>query len=284
MPLKFYPIRHHLPQYHQSEMELRATKEKIDELLSRGFIRRSQSSAGAPILFATKKDTPELRMCVDYRGLNKITRKDRYPLPLIDVLLDRLKGAKYFVKLDLRDAFHLMRIREGNEWKTAFKTRYGLFEWLVMPFGLCNAPATWQRFIDNVLKGLTDDELIAYLDDILIYGETIEEVQERTRRCLQRLREAGLSVKLSKCKFHVQEIDFLGFRITPEGISMENDLIQTIMDWPTPKKIKDVQAFIGTTGFYRRFVARYSHIAKPLTDLTQSCSTGALKNKQRSIN
>jgi hypothetical protein len=138
-----------------------------------------------------------------------------------------------------------------------------------MPFGLCNAPATFQRYIDQALHGLIDEELIAYLDDILIYGDTLEELQQRTRRCLQRLREWGLHAKLKKCVFHVQSVNYLGFRITSEGISMEEDLIQTIKEWPTPKRVRDVQAFIGTTGFYRRFVPRYSHIAKPLTDLTR---------------
>ncbi|KKA21648.1 Transposon-encoded protein with TYA [Rasamsonia emersonii CBS 393.64] len=258
-----------LRQYHQSELELQITKEKTDELMRRGFIRRSQSSAGAPTLFAAKKGAPDPRMCCDYRILNGMTEKDRYPLPLIDVLLDRVRKAKYFVKLDLRDGFHHIRIRKGDEWKTAFKTRYGLFEWLVMPFGLCNAPATFQRYIDQALHGLIDEELIAYLDDILIYGSTLEEVQERTRHCLQRLREWGLCVKLRKCRFHVQTVNFLGFQISPEGISMEEDLIQTIQKWPVPKRVRDVQAFIGTAGFYRRFVPRFSHIAKPLTDLTR---------------
>ena len=264
------------PQYRLSELELQATRDKIQELEERGLIRRSTSPCSAPILFAEKKGTTELRMCVDYRGLNKITKKNRYPLPLIDVLLDRVRGAKYFVKLDLRDAYHLIRIREGDEWKTAFKTRYGLFEWLVMPFGLCNTPATFQSYIDQALEGLVDEELVAYLDDILIYGDTLEEVQERTKRCLARLREWGLSAKLKKCQFHVQQVNFLGFKISADGIGMEEDLLQTIDKWPIPKGIKEVQGFLGTTGFYRRFIPRYSEIAKPLTDLTRG------KGKNRS--
>ena len=157
------------PIYPLSQAELEVLRRYLDDALAKGWIRKSISAAGAPILFVPKK-TGELRLCVDYRALNRVTEKNRYPLPLISEILDRLSGAKYFTKLDLKDAFHRIRIREGDEWKTAFRTRYGHFEYLVMPFGLTNAPATFQSYIHQALHGLLDEFCIAYVDDILIFS------------------------------------------------------------------------------------------------------------------
>ena len=157
-----------MPIYNLSQKELQILREYLDNALAKGWIRPSKSPSGAPILFVPKKDG-SIRLCVDYRGLNKITTKNRYPLPLISELLERLSRAKIYSKLDLRDAYHRMRIREGDEWKTAFKTRYGLFEYLVMPFGLANAPATFQSYIHKALGNLVDTTCVVYLDDILIY-------------------------------------------------------------------------------------------------------------------
>jgi hypothetical protein len=206
---------------------------------------------------------------VDYRSLNAITVKNRYPTPLFDTLLNQVRDARFFNKLDLREAFHRLRIKSGDEWKTAFKTRYGLFEYKVMPFGLCNGPASFQGFIDHVLDGLIDNTLVAFFDDILIYGATREEVVKNTRECLQRFRDAGLFVKLSKCEFHATQVSFLGFLIGNGKIEMDPDRVQAIKEWPKPQKLKHVQEFLGFCNFYRRFIHGYSRITKGLTDLTR---------------
>lgn len=255
--------------YRQSEKEMKLSKEYTDEMLRKGFIRPSQSPCASPMVFAEKKGSDKPRPCIDYRGLNAITVKNRYPLPLIDTLIDRLRTAKYFVKLDLREAYNLIRIREGDEWKTAFITKEGLFEYLVMPFGMSNAPATFQSYIDRALQGLSDTELIAFIDDILIYGDTVEEVQQRTHRCLQRLREYGLYVKLKKCMFDVTEVPFLGYIIGKGGITMDTKRVDTIVQWPRPMKVKEVQSFLGFCNFYRRFIYQYSKVAAALTNLTK---------------
>ena len=227
--------------YSMSLGEERYLKDHVTTMQARGFIRKSKSSGGAPVVFAAKKDTHELRVCIDYRGLNKITVKNRYPLPLLDSLIDKVAGARYFTKLDLIEAYYLIRIRKGDEYKTAFKTPFGLFEYLVIPFGLCNAPATFQAFIDRVLADQLNTELIAYLDDILIFGDTLEELQARTTRCLAKLREAGLFVKLSKCVFEAIEVPFLGYIITSSGLKMDPERIAAITEWPTPRKIRYLQ-------------------------------------------
>lgn len=253
--------------YSMSLHEEHFLKDYIDQMLSRGFIRKSKSPGGAGIVFAAKANTTELRVCVDYRGLNKITIKNRYPLPLIESLLDKVRGAKWFVKIDLMEAYYNIRIKAGDEYKTAFKTPWGLFEYLVMPFGLCNAPATFQAYVDKALHDQIGLELIVYLDDILIFANDLYELRARTKRCLQRLRDAGLFAKLEKCIFEVQEVSFLGYIISDKGISMDSERIQTILDWRAPRKVRDVQAFIGFINFFRRFIFGFSRIIKPITDL-----------------
>jgi len=169
------------------------------------------------------------------------------------------KGAKHFTQLDVRDAFNRIRVAEGEEWKTAFRTRYGHFEYLVMPFGLCNAPATFQAYINDVLHEYLDVFCVAYLDDVLIYTDgTLEDHIRYVRTVLQRLLDRGLYVKLEKCEFHVEETRFLGFIISPTGIKMDPERIATITDWPTPNSIHDIQVFLGFCNFYRRFVKGYS--------------------------
>jgi len=252
--------------YNLSEVELRTLKAYIETNLANGFIQRSSSSAAAPILFARKKDGG-LRLCVDYRALNSGTIKNRYPLPLISEMLDRLRGARIFTKLDLRNGYHLIRIKEGDEYKTAFRTRYGQFEYRVMPFGLTNAPATFQSYIDDCLRPYIDDFAVCYLDDILIYSTNEKEHEDHVRKVLQRLREFGLYCKAEKCQFGVSEVGFLGFIINSDGIGMESDRISTIEDWPTPKSIRDVQVLLGFTNFYRRFIRKYAKITLPLTEL-----------------
>ena len=256
------------PIYPLSERELQVLREYIEKELKANKIRPSKSPAGAPVLFVPKSDG-SLRLCVDYRALNKITVKDRYPLPLMTELRERLAKAKVFTKLDLKNGYNLIRIRAGDEWKTAFRTRYGLFEYMVMPFGLCNAPASFQAMINEVLRDLLDEGVIVYIDDILIYSETEEEHEKLVAKVLKRLSKHRLCAAIKKCQFHVREVEYLGYRITKDGISMSPKKVQTIRDWETPKSVKEVQEFMGFANFYRRFIHNYSAIAKPLTDLTK---------------
>lgn len=260
------------PIYNLSETELEVLKEYIETNLEKGFIRPSSSPYGAPVLFIKKPHGGGLRLCVDYRALNRVTIKNRYPLPLITELFDRLRKAKYFSKLDLRAAYHLIRVALGEEWKTAFRTRYGHFEYLVMPFGLTNAPATFQSYINTALRTALDKFSIAFIDDILVYSETLEEHIQHVRQILQILLDHGLYVSLEKCKFHVQEVNFLGFLITPNGIAMEPERVATINEWPVPTSLLDIQVFLGFCNFYRRFIKAYSRVALPITALLRKGS------------
>ena len=261
------------PIYPLSAAELKVLSEYLRDNIAKGWVQRSESPAGAPILFVKKKDG-SLRLCVDYRGLNRVTIKNRTPLPLIGETLDRVTGAVIFTKLDLRDAYHRIRIRRGDEWKTAFRTRYGHFEYTVMPFGLTNAPATFQAYINEALKGLLDHRCVAYMDDMLIYSFVLAEHVGDVRAVLDRLRQYSLYAKLSKCEFHVREVDFLGYRIGIAGISMDMRRVQTILDWPTPDSYRDIQVFIGFVNFYRRFIYKFSVVAAPITGLLVGMEKG----------
>lgn len=254
-----------LPIYNLSRRELEILREYLENALEKGWVRHSKSPAGAPILFVPKADGT-LRLCVDYRGLNKITIKNRYPIPLVSEMLDRLSKASIFTKLDLRDAYHRLRIKEGDEWKTAFKTRYGHFEYTVMPFGLANAPATFQSYIHRAIGGLLDITCIVYLDDILIYSGDEAEHERHVREVLERLYEWGLFVKASKCTFFSKSVEFLGFIVTPNGVVMDPVRVQTIREWPEPTCYRDIQVFLGFANFYRRFIYNYSAIVRPLLD------------------
>src|SRR5436190_438213 len=260
------------PIYNLSEVELEVLKEYIEKHLANGSIRPSTSPFGAPVLFVKKPHGRGLRLVVNYRALNHVTIKNRYPLPLISEILDRLKRAMRFTKIDLRAAYNLLRVALGEEWKTAFRTRYGHFEYLVMPFGLTNAPATFQSYINSALQEYLDDFCIAYLDDILIYSNSHEEHTKHVRLVLEKLRKHGLYASLEKCEFSVEEVNFLGFVISPTGISMEPSRIATIVDWPTPKSVLDIQVFLGFCNFYRRFVEAYSHVVLAMTTLLRKSS------------
>ena len=261
------------PIYNLSTKELEELRSYLDNALENGHIQHSVSPAGAPILFVPKKDGG-LRLCVDYRGLNKVTTKNRHPLPLITETLDRLCGAKKFTKLDLKDAYHRIRIKEGDEWKTAFRTRYGHFEYLVMPFGLANAPATFQAYINRALAGLVDVFCVVYLDDILIYSNSEEEHWEHVKQVLSRLRKFELFVNLDKCAFDTKELEFLGYIVSTDGVKMDPGRVTSISEWPQPKTHRDVQVFLGFANFYRRFIYQYSKIAAPLTDLLKGAKQG----------
>ena len=184
---------------------------------------------GAASILFVKKPDGTLHLCVDYRGLNRITIKNRYPLPLIGEMFGRIGKAKYFSKFDMQNGYNRLRIGQGEEWKTAFRCRYGLYEYQVMPFGLCNAPGTFQHFVNDTFREYLDDFLVAYLDDLLIYSNTLKEHKQHVRLILQCLQDAGLYLKLSKCEFHVQKISFLGYIISPEGISMDPTKTDSIL-------------------------------------------------------
>jgi len=219
--------------YSLSPVELSALQTFIDENLNTGFIRPTASSHAAPVLFVKKKDG-SLLLCIDFRGLNKITKKDRYPLPLIYDLLDSPSRAKIYSKIDLQHAYHLVRIAPGDEWKTAFRTCYGSYEWLVMPFGLTNAPAAFQWFVNTVFADMLDVCVVVYLENILIYSEDMESHQQHVREVLHRLRLHGLFAKPEKCEFHSDSVEYLGYRLSPDGLTMSPDKIQTISNWPEP--------------------------------------------------
>ncbi|KAJ1579475.1 hypothetical protein NDA11_007601 [Ustilago hordei] len=223
------------PIYSLSEHELKALREYLEENLAKGFISPSDSLAASPILFVKKKDG-SLRLCVDYRGLNQITIRNRYPLPLIDELLDRLCKARFFTRIDLRGAYNLLRIAKGDEWKTAFCTRYGLFQYNVMPFGLTNAPASFQHLMNDTFKDMLDRSLIIYLDDLLIYSSTLEQHQGHVSAVLARLRQAGLYAKAEKCQFSTSQTEFLGFVVSDQGVSMDPSKTEVITNWPLLRK------------------------------------------------
>jgi len=219
------------------------------------------------VLFAAKKDGG-LRLCIDYRALNKQTIKNCYPLPRIDDIFDNLRSSKIFTTLDLRSGYHQIQMDPASVPLTAFRTRYGLFEFLVLPFGLCDASAAFMNVINDVLRPFIDRFVCAYLDDILIYSKTKAEHVAHLRQVLRTLREHKLYAKLSKCEFGRTSVDFLGHIVSPNGFEMEGGKTESIRVWPTPKSKKDVQSFLGLVNFYRRFVRDMAAIAKPLTDLT----------------
>jgi transposase InsO family protein len=260
------------PIYALSEKELEVLREYLEAAEAKGWIRRSTSAAGAPIMFVPKKGGG-LRLCVDYRGLNRITIKNRTPLPLISETMDRLRRAQVFTKLDLKDAYHRIRIRSGDEWKTAFRTRYGHFEYCVMPFGLSNAPATFQAYINQALVGLVDVTCVVYLDDILIYSEDPDSHPTAVRQVLERLQQYSLFANIQKCEFNTRSVEFLGFVISPDGVTMERSRIHDICKWEEPRSVRDVQVFLGFANFYRRFIHRYAKKVKPLTDLLRNADS-----------
>src|SRR5271154_7105841 len=256
------------PIYSLSERELEALREYLDEHLKKGYIRPSTSPAGYPILFIPKKDG-SLRLCVDYRHLNAITIKNRYALPLISELQDRIRGSRVFTTLDLRGAYNLVRMKQGEEWKTAFRTRYGHYEYLVMPFGLTNAPASFQALINQVLREYLDEFVVAYLDDILIYSPNPQEHTQHVRKVLRKLKAANLFLKPEKCEFSQKRVKYLGSILSEKGISMDPDKVKAILEWPTPENVTEVQSFLGFANFYRRFIEGYSKVATALTELTK---------------
>ncbi|KAI2662149.1 Transposon Tf2-9 polyprotein [Labeo rohita] len=245
---KIYPLS--LP-------ESKAMEEYIKEALSQGF---------QFFFFISKKDGG-LRPCIDYRALNRYTIKFRYPLPLVPAALEQLRSARIFTKLDLRSAYNLVRIREGDEWKTAFVTPTGHYEYLVMSYGLVNAPSVFQNFIHEVLQDFLHQSVIVYIDDILIYSRSKAEHRHHVAEVLQRLREHQLYLKAEKCSFHQSSVHFLGYIIDRHGVRMDEGKVNAVVSWPEPKTIKELQRFLGFANFYCRFIKNYSLITSALTNL-----------------
>ncbi|KAF8756853.1 hypothetical protein RHS01_03813 [Rhizoctonia solani] len=267
------------PIYGMTDAESKALKQHIDEELATGKIRPSTSSAGAPVMFVKKADG-SLRLVVDYRKLNDVTHKNVYPLPRQDDLMAKLRNAKLFTKLDLCWGYNNVRIKEGDEWKTAFRTKYGLFEYLVMPFGLTNAPAAFQHFMNDLFRDLIDVTVIIYLDNILIFSEDPKEHPKHVREVLSRLMKNQLFCKLSKCHFHVTTVDYLGIVISPAGFSMDQKKIEAVTSWPQPRTVKQVQAFLGFVNYLRRFIPNFSSVARPLHNLTKKGSPWSWGNSE----
>lgn len=252
--------------YPLSGAQLAELRAQLTELLERGFIRPSTSPFGAPILFVTKKDGG-WRLCVDYRALNKITIRNQHPLPRIDEMFEQLHGSKFFSKLDLASGYHQIRMHEDSIEKTAFKTRYGHYEFTVMPFGLTNAPATFQHVMNTVLAPYLDRFVLVYLDDILIYSKSYEEHLEHLRKVLLALRENKFYCKRSKCLFCTQEVEYLGHLLTPDGVLVDPKKVAAILDWPTPTNVSQLRGFLGLVQYYDSFVDHFAEVAFPLTEL-----------------
>ncbi|GKA86649.1 putative reverse transcriptase domain-containing protein [Tanacetum coccineum] len=241
---------------------------QLQELLEKGFIRPSSSPWGAPVLFVKKKDG-SFRMCIDYRELNKLTVKNRYPLSRIDDLFDQLQGSSVYSKIDLRSGYHQLRIKEEDIPITAFRTRYGHFEFQVMPFGLTNAPAVFMDLMNRVCKPYLDKFVIVFIDDILVYSKDEEEHGKHLKIILELLKKERLYAKFSKCDFWLDSIQFLGHVIDRSGVHVDPAKIEAIKSWAAPTTPTEVRQFLGLAGYYRRFIEGFSLISKPLTKLTQ---------------
>ncbi|XP_056850830.1 uncharacterized protein LOC130500129 [Raphanus sativus] len=254
------------PAYRTNPVETKELEKQINDLLEKGYIRESLSPCAVPVLLVPKKDG-SWRMCVDCRAINNITVKYRHPIPRLDDMLDELHGSKYFSKIDLKSGYHQIRMKEGDEWKTAFKTKLGLYEWLVMPFGLTNAPSTFMRLMNHVLRSFIGHFVVVYFDDILIYSKSLDEHKQHLKSVLEVLRKEHLFANLGKCSFGTDHVVFLGFVVGADGLRVDEQKVQAIRDWPIPKTISEVRSFHGLAGFYRRFVQNFSTLAAPLTEV-----------------
>jgi hypothetical protein len=220
------------------------------------------------VLFVKKKDG-SMRMCIDYWELNKVTIKNRYPLPRIDDLLDQLQGARVFSKVDLRSGYHQVLVKEEDIPKTAFRTRYGHYEFLVMSFRLTNTPEIFMDTMNRVFHDYLDQFTVVFIDDILIYSKTLEEHNEHLRKVLERLRSEKLYAKLEKCEFWLDSVSFLGHVISGEGVAVDPEKVKDVVEWTRPTSVFEIRSFLGLAGYYRRFIEGFSKLSRPLTALTQ---------------
>ena len=256
------------PPYRLSPKEYDELQAQIDNLLAQGQLRPSRSPCGALVLFVPKKDG-RWRMCIDYRALNKQTICDRYPLPRIDDLLDRLGKARHFTTLDLASGYHQIAVKEEDILKTAFRTQRGQFEFIVLPFGVTNVPATFQRMMNVLFKEELDAYVLVYLDDILICSQTLEDHVQHIIQSLQKLRDAHFFARLHKCSFFQTRVEYLGFDVSADGIQPRPEKVRMVVEWSRPQGVKDVRSFLGLASFYRRFICNISYKTRPQTDLTK---------------
>ena len=254
--------------YRMSPVELAEVKAQVQDLLSKQFVRPSASPWGAPVLLVKKKDG-SMRMCVDYRQLNKVTIKNKYPLPRIDDLIDQLRGATVFSKIDLRSGYHQIRVKKEDIPKTAFRTRYGHYEYLVMPFGVTNAPAIFMDYMNRIFHDYLDQFVVVFIDDILVYSRNKEEHEKHLRIVLHILRDRKLFAKLSKCDFWLEKVQFLGHVISKDGVAVDPNKVESVMEWQQPTTPTEVRSFLGLAGYYRKFIEGFSKLALPLTKLTR---------------
>ncbi|PKU83407.1 RNA-directed DNA polymerase [Dendrobium catenatum] len=265
-----------------SPKEYTILQEIVEDLLDKQLIQHSLSPCAVPALIVPKKDG-QWRMCIDSRAINKITVKYRFPVPRVSDLLDRLTGATIFSKLDLRSGYHQIRVRPGDEWKTAFKTRDGLYEWKVMPFGLCNAPSTFMRLMQEVLQPFLGKICVAYFDDILVFSTNLPDHVQHLTDIFRVLRQHKLYLNLHKCEFASPSVHFLGFILTAGGVEVDQRKVQTIRDWPTPQSLFEVRSFHGLANFYRRFIRGFSMLVAPLTDCMKTGSFKWTTSQQQSF-
>jgi hypothetical protein len=254
--------------YKMSVEELKELKKQLTKLQEAGYIRTSSSPWGAPVLFVQTKDGSQ-RMCVDYRSLNDVTMKNKYLLPRIKDLFDQMRGARVFSKIDLRSGYHQMKIRPSDIPKTVFSTRYGLYEFIVMSFGLTNAPAYFMNLMNKVFMEYLERFVVVFIDDILIYSKSDSDHEEHLRLVLQKLRDNQLYTKYSKCEFCIDKVPFLGHIISNGGISVDPAKVKEIVAWSIPNTVTEVWSFLGLAGYYWRFIEGFSKIAKPMTSLLE---------------
>ncbi|GJV34172.1 putative nucleotidyltransferase, ribonuclease H [Tanacetum coccineum] len=254
--------------YRLAPAEMKELAEQLKELSDKGFIRPSSSPWGATILFVKKKDG-SFRMCIDYRELNKLTVKNHYPLPRIDDLFDQLQGSSIYSKIDLRSGYHQLRVREEDIPKTAFRTRYGHYEFQVMPFGLTNVPAVFMDLMNRMCKPYLDKFVIVFIDDILIYSRNEKEYEEYLKTILEMLKKEELYAKFSMCEFWINTVNFLGHVIDSSGIHVDPAKIEAVKNWASPTTPSEIRQFLGLAGYYRRFIEGFSKISKPMTELMQ---------------
>jgi hypothetical protein len=237
---------------------------QLKDAVDAGLIRPSYSEFGSPILFVRKADG-FLRLCIDYRGLNEVTRKDAYPLPCVDDTLDELKDANFYTRLDLASGFWQNRVRDHDIHKTAFQTPHGLMEWVAMPFVLCTAQGTFHRMMNDILRDFLHRFVTVY--DVCIYNRTMEEHLEHLRLVLQRLKEEGFKLRLKKCFFSLQERKYLGSTVSAGKILVSTKKVEAVADWPVPTTQKEVRSFVQFCNFYARFIHHFSDLTASLTDL-----------------
>jgi hypothetical protein len=275
--------------YKMAAPELAKLKKQLGELQRSGFIRPSSSPWGAPVLFVEKNDK-SMRMCVEYRSLNEVTIKNKYPLPKIDDLCDQLKGAKYFSKVDLRSGYHQLKIRESDIPKTAFITHYRQYEFTVMSFEITNAPAYFMNLMNKVFMEELDKFVVVFIDDILVYSKSVEEHEQHLRVVLGKLRAHKLYAKFRKCEFWLEKISFLGHILTAEGVAVDPGKVETVSNWQQPTNVSEIRSFLGLAGYYRRFIEGFSKIARPMTEFlkkekkfnwTESCEKSFQELKRR---